>query len=272
MKRACLYGTATLIGFVFAYPFWWMVVSSFRSQAAVLSSPLRLLPEQLDISAWRAIGRLGGLPLGTYVLNSIVLTVAATALAVSVTALGAYALSRGARLPGFGLVRYGFLVSAMYPQMLLVMPLYFVTFRLGLLGSQFGIVLVLGLVPLVFFLFLQFFRSIPRELLEAARVDGASELQILVSIVAPISRPVVLTATLIGFLLNWKQWFPVIVLSTDPESYNLPVALLSLNGEYGVSFQATMALATLTTLPVVFIFLLTQRRILDGFLAGAVKG
>ena len=272
MKRAALYATATTVALLFAYPFWWMLASSFRTQSAVLSSPLRPIPESLDLSAWRAIGRLGGVSLATYGINSILYTVAATALGVAATGLGAYALSRSPRLPGFPLVRYGFLISVMYPHMLLVIPLYFVSFRLGLLGTHAGIILVLSLVPLMFFIFVQFFRSIPKELLEAARVDGASELQILMRVVLPVARPVVLTATLIGFLLNWKQWFPVLILSTDPDTYTLPVALLALNGEYGVSFQATMALATLTTVPVIVIFLLTQRRILDGFMVGAVKG
>src|SRR5207248_2303687 len=124
------------------------------------------------------------------------------------------------------------------------------------------IILVMSLVPLVFFIFVQFFASIPREIIEAASVDGASEWQILLRIVLPIARPVILTATLIAFLLNWKQWFPILVLSTNNDTYTLPVALISLNSEYGVNFQATMALATLTVLPVVVLFLLTQRRVM----------
>jgi ABC-type glycerol-3-phosphate transport system permease component len=272
VRRALVYAAALLLALVFLYPFWWMVVSSFRTQSAILSAPLRLLPETLDLAAWRSIARLGGTDLAVYVFNSLAITALSTLLAIATTGFGAYALCRNPRLPLFALVRYGFLLSIMFPYMLLLIPLYFVTYKLGLLGSYAGIVLVLSLVPLVFFLFVQFFRSIPRELLEAARVDGASETQVLLRIVLPLARPVVLTATLIAFLLNWKQWFPVLVLSASPDTYTLPVALLALNSEYGINFQSTMALATLTTLPVVVLFILTQRRVLDGFLAGAVKG
>jgi ABC-type glycerol-3-phosphate transport system permease component len=109
-------------------------------------------------------------------------------------------------------------------------------------------------------------------MIDAARVDGASEWQILTMVVLPIARPVIMTAVLIAFLLNWKQWFPILVLSSDPATHTLPVALISLNSEYGINFQATMALATLTVIPVVALFLLTQRRVLSGFMAGAVKG
>jgi multiple sugar transport system permease protein len=263
---------ALLIVAAFLYPFYWMVVSAFRSQEAVLSSPLRLWPETYDLGAWRSIAQLGGLSLWGYVGNSLWITSAATALGVLVTGLGAYALYRQPALPGFRLIRYGFMLTIMYPHMLLVIPTYFVIFKLGLLGTYTGIILVMSLTPLVFFVFVQFFRTIPIELVEAARIDGAGEWQILWRIIVPIAKPIILTAVLIAFLLNWKQWFPVLVLSSRPDSYTLPVALLSLNGEYGVSFQATMALATLTTLPVIVLFILTQRRVLGGFMTGAVKG
>jgi ABC-type glycerol-3-phosphate transport system permease component len=109
-------------------------------------------------------------------------------------------------------------------------------------------------------------------MIEAARIDGAGEWQILRLIILPIARPVILTAVLIAFLMNWKQWFPIMVLSTSPDTYTLPVALAALNSEYGVDFQATMALATITVVPVVVLFLATQRRVMGSFMAGAVKG
>ena len=130
----------------------------------------------------------------------------------------------------------------------------------------------MSIVPLVFFIFVQFFRSIPAEMIEAAKIDGASEWQILLLVIVPIARPVITTAVLIAFLMNWKQWFPVMVLSTSPDTYTLPVALISLNSEYGINFQATMALATITVIPVVVLFFITQRRVMDSFMAGGVKG
>ena len=270
--KALLYAVATLVALIFVYPFWWMLVSAFRTQEAILSAPLRLWPEHLDLTAFRSIAEIGGTPIAGFALNSVLVTLAATALGVAATGLGAYALTRRPKLPGFAPVRYGFLLTIMYPNMMLVIPLYFVVYRLGLLGTYTGIVLSLSLVPLLFFVFVQFFRTIPAEIVEAAHVDGASEWQTLVHVVAPLARPVVLTATLVAFLLNWKQWFPVMVLSTIPDTYTLPVALVSLNSEYGINFQATMALATLTVVPVVLLFLLTQRRVIDGIMTGAVKG
>ncbi len=269
---AALYAVAILVALFFVYPFYWMVVSAFRTQSAILAAPLRLLPERLDLSAFRTIASIGGEPLLTFVANSVGITLAATALGVCATGLGAYALYRRPGAPLLQGVRYGFLLTIMYPNMMLVIPLYFVVFHLGLLGSYAGIILAISLVPLVFFVFIQFFRTIPSEIIEAASVDGATEWVILWRIVVPLARPVILTATLIAFLLNWKQWFPILVLSASSDTYTLPVALISLNSEYGVNFQATMALATLTVVPVMLLFLITQRRVMDGLMTGALKG
>jgi multiple sugar transport system permease protein len=276
MKRRApviaLYALAIGISLIFVYPFLWMIVSSFRTQEAILSAPLRLLPESLNLDAFRSIAEIGGDPIMGFILNSVLITVVATFLGVCVTGLGAYALYRQPKLPLFSTVRYGFLLTIMYPNIMLVIPLYFVVYKIGLLGTYAGIILSLSLVPLLFFVFVQFFQTIPTDIIEAAHIDGASEWDIFRRIVIPLARPVVVTATLVAFLLNWKQWFPVLVLSTTPDSYTLPVALISLNSEYGINFQATMALATLTVLPVVVLFLITQRRVIDGIMAGAVKG
>ena len=272
LTRISVYAVASAIALLFVYPFYWMCVSAFRTQDAILSTPTRILPESLDLCAFRSIASLGGTPLWTYVVNSVFITIAATVIGVCVTGAGAYALYRNPRLPLFAGVRYGFLLTIMYPNMMLVIPLYFVVFQLGLLGSYTGIILVMSLVPLVFFIFVQFFAAIPREVLEAASIDGASEWQMLRLIIVPIARPVILTASLIAFLLNWKQWFPILVLSTTSDTYTLPVGLIALNTEYGINFQATMALATLTVVPVVALFLLTQRRVMSSFMAGSLKG
>lgn len=272
LPTIALYIAASLAAVVFVYPFLWMIISAFRTQSAILSAPLRLWPEHLDFAAFRSIATIGGDPLWGFVVNSVLITLAATAIGVCATGLGAYALYRRPNLPLFGSIRYGFMLTIMYPNMMLVIPLYFVVYRMGLLGSYAGIILSVSLVPLTFFVFVQFFRTIPHEVIEAASVDGASEWDLLLRIVVPLASPVVATATLVAFLLNWKQWFPVMVLSTTSDSYTLPVALISLNSEYGINFQATMALATLTVLPIVVLFLITQRRVIDGIMAGAVKG
>jgi ABC-type glycerol-3-phosphate transport system permease component len=266
------YAVAILTSLLFLYPYWWMLVSAFRPTRAIMSDPLRPWPETLSFQIFTEIGRIGGVNLSTYVLNSLAITTLSTLLGVIVTALGAHALTRRPKAPGFTALRYGFLLTIMYPYMLLVIPVYLVMFKLGLLGSYAGIILFLALGPLQFFLFEQFFRKIPPEVIEAAVIDGASEWQILTRVVLPMAAPITATVALITFLLNWAQWFPIMVISRSPDTYTLPVALLSMNSELGSNFQGIMALAVLTTLPVAALFLLAQKRVMEGMAAGAVKG
>ncbi|MBX9908166.1 MAG: carbohydrate ABC transporter permease [Beijerinckiaceae bacterium] len=272
LAYAAAYLTAGIVSLLFLYPYWWMLVSAFRSTREMLSAPLRLLPERFDLSILSEISSIGGVELWRYAFNSVAITCASTLLGVTVTALGAYALVRRPRLPGFSLLRYGFLITIMYPYMLLVIPVYLVMFKLGLLGSYAGIVLFLALGPIQFFLFEQFFRAIPPEVIEAAVIDGASEAQVLFKVVMPMAAPVVATVAIITFLLNWAQWFPILVISRTPDTYTLPVALLSMNGELGANFQGIMALSVITTLPVAVLFLIAQKRVMEGMAAGAVKG
>jgi ABC-type glycerol-3-phosphate transport system permease component len=272
LLRIAAWAVALPIAVLFLYPYWWMMVSALRSTREIMGAPLRLLPERFDLSIFSEISRIGGVELWRYALNSVAITGASTLVGVVVTALGAYALVRKPKLPGFAVLRWGFLVAIMYPYMLLVIPVYLVMYRLGLLGSYSGIVLFLALGPIQFFLFEQFFRAIPKEVIEAAVIDGASEAQILFRIVLPMAAPVTATVALITFLINWAQWFPVMLISTTPDTYTLPVALLSMNGELGSNFQGIMALAVLVTLPIAVLFLLAQKRVMAGMAAGAVKG
>ena len=178
------YGLAIAVSAFFVFPYLWMISASFKSTEAILTEPLQLIPDTLSLKAYRDISVMSGIGLGTYVWNSIWITFASTVLTLLTTAFGAYALYRAPKLPGFALLRVGFLLVIMYPYMLLVMPVYLVMFKLGLLGTVTGIILFLSVGPIQFFLFEQFFRSIPREVIEAAKMDHASEARILFRIVA----------------------------------------------------------------------------------------
>lgn len=272
LPQALAYAAASSVSLLCLYPYWWMLVSAFRNTQAILTSPLRPWPEAISLAVLQDIASIGGTPLWRYAMNSVLITTASTVVGILVTALGAYALVRRPHFWLFKLLRLGFMATIMYPYMLLVIPVYIVMFKLGLLGSYTGIVLFLALGPIQFFLFEQFFRALPRSVIEAAQIDGASEWQILWQVVLPLAMPVVATAAIITFLLNWAQWLPVLVVSKSPDTYTLPVALMNLNGELGVNFQGIMALAVLTTIPVTLFFLLAQRRVIAGMTAGAVKG
>ena len=272
MKRAAATGVCVIVSVLFLYPYAWMISGAFRDTADLLAAPLRLWPAHPSLDGFRAIAAAGGITLLRATLNSLGITIASAVLAVLASVLGAYAVVRRPHAPALRVLRGLFLLAIMYPAMLLVIPVYIVVYKLGLLGGYLGIVLFLALGPVQFFLFEQFFRDMPASVLEAAAIDGANEWQVLFRVVVPIARPVMVTVAIISFLLNWSQWFPVLVISSTPDTYTLPVMLLAQNGELGANFQATMALAVVITVPPALLFLFAQRRVVGGMTEGAVKG
>ena len=266
------YLAASLVGLVMLFPFLWMISSSLKPMRDIFAESLRLIPKRVTFSAYESLSNLAGLPFMMYLWNSLLIVGLSVLLAVTVTSLGAYALYRKPHLPGFQLLEKLFLVSIMYPYILLMTPVYVLMYRMGLLGSIAGIVLFLALGPIQFYLFKEFFTKIPRSLIESAQIDGASEWRMFQSIILPMAKPVFMTAILLTFILNWDNWFPVLIISTSMKTYTLPVALFNLDSQLEVNFPEIMALSTVVSLPVILVFILTQKKVLTGFAAGSVKG
>lgn len=271
-KKIILYIVASIISIIMIYPFIWMLSSSFKTTGDILSNTLKLIPTEFSFEGYQRIMNIGGLSISKYFFNSVIITVLSVIVTLFITSLGAYSLIRKPKLPGFKVTEMFFLLSIMYPYILLVMPVYVIMHKIGLLGSYTGIILFLSVGPIQFFLLKQFFTKIPYEVIEAAQVDGASEFSILWRIIFPMAVPIFQTVGLITFIFNWSQWFPVMVISTTMDTYTLPVAILNLNSELGIEFPATMALATIVSMPVIILFLLTQNKVMNGIAAGSVKG
>ncbi|WP_455381438.1 carbohydrate ABC transporter permease [Salinispira pacifica] len=263
---------AILVAVVMIFPFLWMLASSFKTTHDMFNNTLALIPENPTLSAYKSVKTLAGIPFGRYLFNSLFIVSFSVALTVVVTSLGAYALHRKPHLPLFPLLHNLFLVSIMYPYILLMIPVYVVMFKLGLLGTYTGIIVFLALGPVQFFLFKEFFAKIPGEIIESAQVDGAGEWRIYRGIVVPMARPVFVTVILLSFILNWDNWFPVLVISTKMTTYTLPVSLFILDSQLGVNFPEIMALACIVSVPIILLFVFTQRYVIEGFAAGSVKG
>lgn len=273
-----VYISLTVIAFIMIYPFLWMLFSSFKTNQEIIQNPLSLLPQKWVTTGWESIMQLSGNPFWHYLKNSVIISVGCTATVVIATSLGGYALYRKAKLPGFKMIETSFSLSLMYPAVLMLIPLYIVVINMRLYGTNnfFGIILASstgawgGALP--FFLFKNFFKSLPYELIEAATIDGAGEIGIFTKVVVPVMMPVFTTATLVSFLSSWGLWLPVLMLSKDMSTYNLAAMLVNINSDLGVDLSMTAALATAISLPIVLVFLLTQRKVMEGIASGSVKG
>lgn len=208
-----------------------------------------------------------------YALNSAIIALATTIVGVALSCTAAYALSRF-RFPGRRGGLATFLVVQMFPSTLLTLPLYVLLHKLGLLNTQLGLVLVYATtsIPFCVWTLKGYFDTLPRELEEAARIDGASAWGVFFKVVLPLARPAIAVTALFSFMTAWNEFILAGTFMTEESSYTLPVLLHHYIGEYHAEWGHFAAGALLTSLPVMALFYVLQRYLVGGLTAGSVKG
>jgi multiple sugar transport system permease protein len=271
-----MYACGLLLTVVVLGPFALMLLASVSQPADLLDKPLDLWPDSPTLSRYAAIFTdATGSVAGTFrqgLVNSLI--VAGCSVLVSMVAgiLGAYAFAR-LKFRGRGTVLFFFLLTYMMPPLALVVPMYLAAAGLGLLDSRTALVVVYCsfTTPFVLWLFSGYFRSMPAELEEAARIDGCSRLGALIRVVLPVARPGLVSAGLLAFLMAWDEFFYALIFTSSPASKTVPVALTEFTGRYSLDFGLMAAGGLLAALPPVLIALVFQKHITRGLAAGAVK-
>ncbi len=218
-------------------------------------------------------GASGDLLFLRHAMNSIIVALLTTVVGVSLSCTAAYALSRF-KFPGRKTGLTMFLVVQMFPATLLLLPLYVILNKLGLLNSITGLVLVYSTtaIPFCVWTLKGYFDSLPRELEEAARIDGASPWMIFRKIILPLSRPALAVTGLFSFMTAWNEFIMASTFMTNQERYTLPVLIQSSVTEYSADWGLFAAGAVVTSLPVMIAFYVLQKYLVGGLTAGAVKG
>lgn len=260
---------AALVALLTVAPLLWMLSVSFMAPGQAAQFPPPLLPADPTMENYRTL--FGTFGIGRFLANSILVSTLATILALIFTVPAGYAFAK-LRFNGRD-ATFRLLVAALVvPGQIGMLPLFLELKAMGLVNSYAG-----ALVPWLagifgIFLVRQYCLSIPDEMLEAARIDGASEGQILRRIVLPILTPIIVTLALFVFLGSWNDFMWPLIILADQELYTLPVALAALSREHVQDNELMMAGAVVTTLPVLILFLALQRFYLSGLLTGSVKG
>ncbi len=208
-----------------------------------------------------------------HALNSVITALATTVVGVTLSCTAAYALSRF-RFPGRKMGLTMFLVVQMFPATLLLLPLYVILDKLGLLNSILGLVLVYSTtaIPFCVWTLKGYFDSLPRELEEAARIDGASPWMIFRRIILPLSRPAIAVTALFSFMTAWNEFIMASTFMTDERKYTLPVLIQQSVTEFSADWGLFAAGAVITSVPVMIAFYVLQKYLVGGLTAGAVKG
>lgn len=243
-----------------------MLVSSLRPEAELRADPLGLPTRPAFdnyVRAWVEAD------FGTYFLNSALVTVGAVLLGTAVAVLAAYVLGRYSFL-GAGLLLAYLIAGLMIPIRLGIVPVFYLFNSLNLLDSLWGLLFVYAAsgVPFAVFILTAFFRQIPAELAEAARIDGTGEFRLFAQIMLPQVRPALATVMLFQGIQLWNDFFFPLVLLRDSDKYTLPVGLTAFFTEYGLNQSLLYAGLVITTLPLVVLFIMATRQIVDGLTAG----
>ena len=251
------------------FPLLWMLSVSLMAPGEASTFPPPLFPRDASLANYREL--FGHAGVGRYLLNSAVLTLAVTAVSLTVNVAAGYAFAK-LRFAGRDRIFKILLSALVIPAQVAMVPLFLLLKQLGLVNTYGGVIVPAAASIFGIFLVRQYALTIPTDLLEAARIDGASELRIFRSIVVPVLKPIVVTLAVFTSLGTWNDFmWPLIVLS-DQELYTLPVALASLSREHVQDNELMMAGSVVTTLPVLAVFLVLQRHYIQGLMAGSVKG
>lgn len=254
-------------------PFIWQVITSFKAPDEVFRDPPTYWPSKLVFSNYIDIFRKR--PFGTYIFNSVIVALGTTLLCSVVGSLCAYALAR-LKLPGSKWLLAGIVIVAVFPPTLLVIPLYQMFKFTGMLNHPLALIIPYSALNLPFAILVLtvFFRQIPKEIEEAAQVDGFTNWGILWKIIVPLSIPAVATVAILIFIFSWNEFLLALTFMIRDNTRTVPVGIAMLSGasQYEVPWSQISAAVVLTTLPVVAMVVLFQKRIVEGLTAGAVKG
>ena len=252
------------------FPFYWALVSSLTPEAQLFEKPT-LWPRAVVLDHYRAL--FDERDFWVPIRNSLIVAGTTTLFCITLGGLAAYAIAR-LHFRGKTLILGFILAVSMFPQIAIVSPLYLLLRELRLINTYPGLILpyLTFAMPLTVWLLVGFFRQLPRDLEEAAVMDGASRLRTLWEIILPLALPGLAATAILTFVYCWNEFLFALCFTLGPERQTAPVAIALFRGQYQVSWGQILAAAVVATAPVMFLVLLCQRRIVTGLTAGAVKG
>ena len=270
-RRLVIVYTGLIIFYAFLLlPIVWLVLSSFRNTDSIQSGRLLPYPSELTVTNYVEAFRIANLT--TFLVNSFIIAITVMLLVVFIASLGAYALSRF-RLRGRNIFMMLALTPQFFPYVLILIPFYVLMSNIGLVDSHLGLILTHTSITLPFALWMLtgYFGAIPRDLDQAALIDGCSRLGVLFRIIYPIAIPGMVVAGFFAFVVSWGDYLFVSILSQSPETQTLPIGLQTFMSSLQVRWGLITAGTVIAIVPTIVFFAIVQRRLVAGLTAGAVK-
>jgi len=251
-------------------PFLWVLQTSLTDSAVAYRLPPQLIPEKLTIQNYLNVFEL--VPFGAFVRNSLFISGSITLGQLITCSMGAYAFAR-LKFPGRDILFIVLLATLMIPLQVTIVPLFILMRELGLYNSHWSVIFPAIISPFGIFLLRQYYRTIPQEYEDAARVDGASYFTIFARIMLPLSWPALTTLGIVSFVYWWNEFFIPLIMINSPELQVLPVGITLLQGRYSAGAVGNVSAGiTMAVIPVLMIFLLLQRNIIKSIASTGIKG
>ena len=264
-----IYTLLVFLSAVFLMPIVWVIFSSFKPAGELFTWPPTLLGRNPSLDNYTQAFAAGDF--GRWFLNTVVVSVLATVLTVIVNIMAGYVFAKyefkGKKLL-FGMV----MVTLMIPLEVIMIPIFKVIVSTHMYNNLWGLIIPAVASPTAVFLVKQYYEPIPDALMEAARIDGASEMQILMRIMLPLAKPIISVLCIFSFMWRWNDYlWPKLVINSKTK-YTLQLALANFSGEYSVDWNSLLAMSVISMIPVLVVFLTLQKYIIGGMTAGGVKG
>lgn len=259
-----------LLCFFAIFPLLWIIISSVKGKGELTGNPTAFLPKVVTLEYYRHV--IFDLGFIVNIQNSVIISLATTGIAITISALAAYGIVRF--FPKIGTVLSKVLVTTyIFPPILLAIPYSIVMAKLGLTNTRIGLVLVYlsFSIPYAVWLLVGFFKTVPIGIEEAAKIDGANKIQVFMQVVIPLVAPGIVATAIYTFINVWNEFLYSLILINDTSKMTVAVALRSLNGSEILDWGDMMAASTLVVVPSIIFFCLIQNKIAGGLSEGAVK-
>lgn len=270
LKRPFIHIILAFFALIIGYPFLWMVFMSFKSEGEFYTNPWGP-PAKLALQNYVEAWRLG--QIGVYFVNSVLVTLFTVLIIFLLASMAAYAFAR-LKFPGSTFLFYSFLASLIVPPQVTVVPLYIIVRDLHLLNTRLGLILAYSAGGLAFSIFLlrAFFLSLPKEIEDAAFVDGCSRFGAFFRIILPISKPALATVVIFQGMGAWNEFFIALLLIRDAALRTIPLGLYVFFSQRVVEWTYVFAFLSIATIPVIVLYIILQRQFISGLMAGSLKG
>ncbi len=263
------YTIAAFLVLLFLLPVIYIISSSFKPMNELFTTSPSFFPKRWTIDNYTGALAKGDFP--RYIFNSFIVAVTSTVLAVVINSMSGYALAKF-RFKGDTVIMIIILSTIMLPLEIIMVPIFQVLKAFGLYNSLWALIIPPAATPTGIFLMRQYLLTIPDEIIQSARIDGASEWKIFYSIILPNAKPAIATLAIFSFMWRWNDYVWPLIAINSPKKYTLQLAIANLTGEFGTDYNSVLAISAISMIPMLIIFIIFQRQFVQGTVESGMKG